>query len=89
MQVDIKKTLAFMNTAEKYDGSFDKLYGQLNTLQNYKSIINDLPTAYDVEKVVAELENAKFLMPPENDNHYADNGLFLEDAIDIVRKGGV
>lgn len=46
-------------------------------------------TAYDVDKVVAELEDAKFLMPPENDNHYADNGLFLEDAIDIVRKGGV
>lgn len=49
----------------------------------------DIPTAYDVEKVVAELEDAKFLMPPENDNHYADNGLFLEDAINIVRKGGV
>ena len=47
------------------------------------------PTAYDISKVVAELEEAKFLMPPENDNHYADNGLFLEDAIDIVRKGGV
>ena len=52
-------------------------------------VINNQPTAYDVKKVVAELEDAKFLMPPENDNHYADNGLFLEDAIDIVRKGGV
>ena len=50
---------------------------------------DDIPTAYDVDAVVEELENAKFLMPPENDNHYADNGLFLEDAIDIVRKGGV
>ena len=47
------------------------------------------PTAYDVEKVVAELEDAKFLMPPENDSHYSDDGLFLEDAIEIVRKGGV
>ena len=50
---------------------------------------DNMPTAYDISKVVAELEDAKFLMPPENDNHYADNGLFLEDAIDIVRKGGV
>ena len=52
-------------------------------------IVNRQPTAYDVETVVAELEDAKFLMPPENDNHYADNGLFLEDAIDIVKRGGV
>ena len=51
--------------------------------------LSDIPTAYDVDKVVAELEDAKFLMPPENDNHYADNGLFLEDAIEIVRRGGV
>lgn len=50
---------------------------------------DNMPTAYDISKVVAELEDAKFLMPPENDNHYADNGLFLEDAINIVRKGGV
>ena len=52
-------------------------------------LLDKEPTAYDISKVVAELEDAKFLMPPENDNHYADNGLFLEDAIDIVRKGGV
>ena len=56
IQKDIEKTASFMNTAEKYDGSFEKLYGQLNTLKNYKSIISDLPTTYDVEKVVAELE---------------------------------
>lgn len=54
-----------------------------------RMMIEEQPTAYDAEKVVAELEDAKFLMPPENDNHYADNGLFLEDAIDIVRRGGV
>lgn len=46
-----------MNIAEKYDGSFDKLYGQLNTLRNYKSIISDIPTAYDVEKVVENINN--------------------------------
>ena len=52
-------------------------------------LLDKEPTAYDISKVVAELEDAKFLMPPENDNHYADNGLFLEDAIDIVKRGGV
>ena len=56
---------------------------------NVLEIIDEQPTAYSVENVVEELEKAKFLMPPENEGHYADNGLFLDDAIKIVRKGGV
>lgn len=70
----------------------DKLKVYLKEYLHYEHAIpwvDAQPTAYDVEKVVAELEDAKFLMPPENDNHYADNGLFLEDAIDIVKRGGV
>lgn len=59
------------------------------TITDAKSELRNVKTAYDISKVVAELEDAKFLMPPENDNHYADNGLFLEDAIDIVKRGGV
>ena len=46
---------------------------------------NDCGCIVDYE----ELEKAKFLMPPENEGHYADNVLFLDDAIKIVRKGGV
>lgn len=67
----------------------DALIKEYPQASGLKLVIENAPTAYDVKKVVAELEDAKFLMPPENDNHYADNGLFLEDAIDIVRKGGV
>lgn len=56
-------------------------------------IINEMPTAYDVEKVVAELESAE--------NYYYDDTLDAECnlvmfksirqdvAIDIVKKGGV
>lgn len=96
IQKDIEKTASFMNTAKKYDGSFDKLYGQLNTLKNYKSIISDSPTVFDVEKVVAELEKMR-----NEDSQgckdvvgrkcfsYIDCGLCIMDrAIDIVRKGG-
>lgn len=97
IQKDIEKTASFMNTAEKYDGSFEKLYGQLNTLENYKSIISDMPTAYDVEKVVAELEKLK------QHNKELSEGAYLEDdksfyfcaytnfarAIEIVKRGGV
>ena len=83
IQKDIEKTASFMNTAEKYDGSFEKLYGQLNTLRNYKSIISDLQTAYDIEKVVAELEEYK---KQWLDADYLDG---VDEIINIVRKGGV
>ena len=45
------------------------------------------PTAYDVEKVVAELEK---LSNAEADYYYASSNDVIdrEDAIDIVRKGG-
>lgn len=51
-------------------------------------IIQEQPTAYDPEKVVAELDKSSFLMEPRTEGHYADNGVFLDDAIKIVRKGG-
>lgn len=52
-------------------------------------LLDKQPTVYDIEKVVEELDKASFLMPPREKGHYADNGLFLDDAIDIVRKGGM
>lgn len=36
--------------------------------------------------IVEKLEEASFLMPPREKGHYADNGLFLEDAINIVKQ---
>lgn len=101
IQKDIEKTASFMNTAEKYDGSFDKLYGQLNTLRNYKSIISDIPTAYDVEKVVAELEEEKDIAYADFEKYANDYFLDLDEdvddwyykglerAINVIRKGGV
>lgn len=52
--------------------------------------INNQPTAYDVEKVVAELESEYDNIPFQYENNYEDgfsDGLLK--AIDIVRKGGV
>lgn len=51
-----------------------------------QKIIDELPTAYNVEKVVAELEEESF--------EYQRNNKFgkvigIECTIDIVRKGGV
>ena len=45
--------------------------------------------AYDLEYVIEQLENVSFV---DIDEEYADDGqrmLFLHDAIEIVKKGGI
>ena len=52
-------------------------------------LIDDQPTAYDIEYVIEQLENVSFV---DIDEEYADDGqrmLFLHDAIEIVKKGGI
>ena len=52
------------------------------------SLINKQPTAYDIDKVIKQLEKVSFV---DIDEEYADDGqrmLFLHDAIEIV-KGGI
>ena len=48
---DIDMTIEFMNNngTDKYDGSFDGMFGQLNTLKSYKSIVSDMPTTTEAE----------------------------------------
>ena len=52
-------------------------------------LIDDQPTAYDIEYVIEQLEKVSFV---DVDEEYADDGqrmLFLHDAIEIVKKGGI
>ena len=58
------------------------------SLKNIKRYIDAQPTAYDIDKVVKQLEKVSFV---DVDEEYADNGqnmLFLHDATEIVKKGG-
>ena len=56
------------------------------------SIFQDLdkqPTAYNIDRVIGQLEKVSFV---DVDEEYADDGqrmLFLHDAIEIVNKGGI
>ena len=52
-------------------------------LELLRDCVDEQPTAYDVEKVVAELEEESF---PTHENYSA---IWFDKAIDIVRKGGV
>lgn len=56
------------------------------------SIVQDLdkqPTAYNIDRVIEQLEKVSFV---DVDEKYADDGqrmLFLHDAIEIVKKRGI
>lgn len=53
--------------------------------------LDDIPTAYDVDKVVEELEfNSYSKHIPTYDNPYTGGSVIDEDdAIEIVKRGGV
>ena len=63
-------------------------YHPLSLSNGILSDIEYFPTAYDVDKVVEQLENVSFV---DVDEEYAGDGqrmLFLHDAIEIVKRGG-
>lgn len=47
------------------------------------------PTAYDVEKVIEQLQNAGSRMSFYGTDNFTDKRISLEEAIEIVRKGGI
>ena len=68
--------------------------------KNVFDIINEQPTAYDVEKVVAELEKEKEIHTnhynisiykdfPDVKQRYEQIQLVISKLIDIVKRGGV
>ena len=62
-------------------------YHPLSISYGILSDIEYFPTAYDVDKVVEQLENVSFV---DVDEEYAGDGqrmLFLHDAIEIVKGG--
>ena len=64
----------------------DNLSGRLESMKDYdavKDVINNMPTAYDVEKVVAQLEEYR-----EKMEQFKCGGM-LSDMIEVVKAGGV
>ena len=78
----------------------DNLSGRLESMKDYdavKDVINNMPTAYDPDKVVEQLEKLKSLVPVNRilDDIIKDKPKELgqliayNKAIDIVKGGGV
>ena len=63
-------------------------YHPLSLSHGILSDIEYFPTAYNIDRVIEQLEKVSFV---DVDEEYADDGqrmLFLHDAIEIVKRGG-
>ena len=78
----------------------DNLSGRLESMKDYdavKDVINNMPTAYDPDKVVEQLEKRKMnALRRMNENRgtafgYASEWVYnaWNDAIEIVKDGGI
>lgn len=68
----------------------DNLSGMLKNMDDYdavRKVINDMPTAYDVDAVVEQLENRSTLSRPVGWTKSYEI-VTLDDAIEIVKNGG-
>lgn len=73
------------NMDDEIKSAYNKGWNSCNS--EWFSLIKEQPTAYDIDKVVKQLEKVSFV---DVDEEYADDGqrmLFLHDAIEIVKRG--
>ena len=69
----------------------DNLSGRLESMKDYdavKDVINNMPTAYDPDKVVEQLEERSKEYNSGVRLHGKPEEMLTEDAIEIVRGGG-
>ena len=94
---DIEITSKCVNNDEKNSSCHHVGKGELNTLECYRGIVEDLPTVYDPDKVVEQLrEKAKMNLEkglseiiPVKARPYLEAHNVLYDAIEIVEAGGI
>ena len=93
---DINITSEFVKKSIKYDDyrDFDKSFAVLYMLKSYRAIVEDMKTAFDVEKVVEQLEKSHFHTDATFDddgccNDDSEEVVNLNEAIEIVMGGGI
>ena len=73
----------------------DNLSGRLESMKDYdavKDVINNMPTAYDLDNIVAQLEEIrvkKTCNKEKCDEKELCRICVVDDAIEIVKAGGV
>ena len=78
---------------KKIEEEYDLNYGEiLINPERFYEMVEAIPTAYDIEKVVAELETRQDDIQVDislHDFYIQGYSSAIDYAIDIVRKGGV
>ena len=84
---DINITSEFVKKSIKYDDyhDFDKSFAVLYMLKSYRAIVEGMPTAFDVEKVVEQLGKESYYTDIETDREVVN----LNEAIEIVKAGEI
>lgn len=70
----------------------DNLSGRLESMKDYdavKDVINNMPTAYDVDKVVEQLKERSKEYNSGVRLHGKPEEIRIDEAIEIVKGGGV
>ena len=96
--IDADKLLETLQDLEPHCENKDYEYGMLNTMRYYMpKIINDEPIAYNVDKVVEQLETMRMRYyltyantgNKTNDEVWEKVNRAVDNAIEIVKGGGV
>lgn len=82
----ILETVAYNKAQAKTDDKITRLVNEV-VHKKIQMLVSDAPTAYDVDKVVEELE--EYSNADEAERHGTIPVIELDDAIDIVKRGGV
>ena len=80
------------NMNDEIESAYNKGWNACNS--EWISLLEELTTAYDVEKVIKQLEseaanNTEFFTDDYRDDYYRGTYAAYCDAIEIVKKGGV
>ena len=85
--IDADKFLDFIKSELKQDRTDEK------HLENIICVLENLPTAFDVDKVVEQLEKSHFHTDATFDDGYCNDDseevVNLNEAIEIVRRCGI
>ena len=73
--------------ADKFKEFLTKLYEEGAPYDGIIELLDKEPTAYDVDKVVEELE--EYSNADEAERHGTISVIELDDAIEIVKRGGI
>ena len=85
--IDADKLLETLQDLEPHCENKDYEYGMLNMMNYYMpKIINDEPTAFDVDKVVDQLNDKFRVVRTDEDLEW---NRAMDEAITIVKGGGV